>query len=280
MLMEDTIYNENDIRKWHEEFLDNCPKGKFKLMKYIESYKQFYNRGKLDNISIAETSNERMSLKLGDQFPNFFVKTTIGDIDLYNWIGDSWCIFFSHPADFTPVCTTELSRVANLKYEFVRRNVKCIALSCDSIENHLEWIKDLEVYGQCQSEQFFFPIIEDANRILAKRLGMIDCEQYDSKGLPLTARAVFVIDPDKKLKASILYPATTGRNFNEILRLIDGLQLSSRLPVVTPVDWQLGDKVMVSPNVTDEQIKRHLPQGVQIQQGLPSGKNYIRLAEV
>ncbi|CAF3697291.1 unnamed protein product [Rotaria sp. Silwood1] len=200
----------------------------------------------------------------------------------------SWCIFFSHPADFTPVCTTELSRAAKLTSEFARRNVKCIALSCDSIENHHAWIKDLQVYGSlneadgdiCQSAEFPFPIIEDTNRMLAKQLGMIDPEEFDSNGLPLTARAVFIIGPDKKLKASILYPATTGRNFDEILRLLDSLQLSARLPVATPVDWKVGQKVMVPSNVRDEDIKKHLPQGIAIQGGLPSGKIYIRMTEV
>jgi len=228
-----------------------------------------------------------MTMKLGDVFPDFKLTTTIGDIQLHEWLGDKWGIFFSHPADFTPVCTTELSRAAKLAPEFAKRNVKCIALSCDSIENHHTWIKDLQVYGtecnvdKCTSGgEFPFPIIADSDRKLAKQLGMIDPDEFDSKGLPLTARAVFVIGPDKKLKASILYPATTGRSFDEILRLFDSLQLSARLPVATPVDWKAGDKVMVPPSVKDEDVKKHFPQGVEIQGGLPSGKGYIRIAKV
>lgn len=233
-----------------------------------------------------------MSLKLGDQFPNFHLKTTIGEIDLYQWLGEKWGILFSHPADYTPVCTTELSRAAKLSPEFTKRNTKLIGLSCDSIENHRGWIQDLQAYdkniGQCTndkcsiklSNEFPFPIIDDSDRKLAKQLGMIDPAENDTKGLPLTARAVFFIGPDKKVKASLLYPATSGRNFDEILRLLDSLQLSSRLPVATPVDWKLGEKVMVPPNVKDEDVKKHFPQGVQIRTDLPSGKPYIRMTQV
>jgi len=230
-----------------------------------------------------------MSLKLGDQFPDFKLKTTIGDIQLHEWLGDKWGIFFSHPADFTPVCTTELSRAAKLAPEFTRRNVKCIALSCDTVENHMSWIKDLQMYGNpCTGDkctvasagEFPFPIIDDSDRKLAKQLGMIDPDEFDSKGLPLTARAVFVIGPDKKLKASILYPATTGRSFDEMLRLMDSLQLSARLPVATPVDWKVGQKVMIPPSVKDEDVQKHFPQGVEVQGGLPSGKGYIRMTQV
>jgi len=224
-----------------------------------------------------------MSLKLGEEFPNFNLKTTIGEIQLHEWLGDKWGILFSHPADYTPVCTTELSRAAKLAPEFAKRNTKLIGLSCDSIENHHGWIKDLQAYGDNKAEcpgEFAFPIIDDSDRSLAKKLGMIDPAEFDTKGLPLTARAVFFIGPDKKVKASLLYPATTGRNFDEILRLLDSLQLSARLPVATPVDWKLGEKVMVPPNVKDEDIAKHFPQGVQVKKDLPSGKGYIRMAQV
>ncbi|CAF1121706.1 unnamed protein product [Adineta steineri] len=225
-----------------------------------------------------------MTLRLGEQFPNFKLKTTGGDFQLHDWLGDKWGILFSHPADYTPVCTTELSRAAKLAPEFAKRNTKLIGLSCDSIENHHGWIKDLQAYGsnksECTTGDFPFPIIDDSDRKLATQLGMIDPAEFDNKGLPLTARAVFFVGPDKKVKASLLYPATTGRNFDEILRLLDSLQLSARLPIATPVDWKTGDKVMVPPNVKDEDVAKHFPQGVEIKKDLPSGKGYIRMAQV
>ncbi|CAF0893187.1 unnamed protein product [Rotaria sordida] len=223
-----------------------------------------------------------MSLKIGDEFPNFKLKTTIGDIQLYDWLGDKWGILFSHPADYTPVCTTELSRAAKLAPDFAKRNTKLIGLSCDSVENHQGWIKDLQAYDNKDkgSGEFPFPIIDDNDRKLANQLGMIDPAEFDKKGLPLTARAVFFIGPDKKVKASLLYPATTGRNFDEILRLLDSLQLSAKLPIATPVDWKVGEKVMVPPNVKDEDVAKHFPQGVEVRRDLPSGKGYIRMAQV
>ncbi|CAF5072144.1 unnamed protein product, partial [Rotaria sp. Silwood1] len=193
-----------------------------------------------------------------------------------------WGILFSHPADYTPVCTTELSRAAKLSPEFAKRNTKLIGLSCDGLENHHGWIKDLLAYDKKEQSscEFPFPIIDDNDRKLAKQLGMIDPAEFDSKGLPLTARAVFFIGPDKKVKASLLYPATTGRNFDEILRLLDSLQLSARLPIATPVDWKVGEKVMVPPNVKDEDVAKNFPQGVEVRKDLPSGKGYIRMAQV
>ena len=151
---------------------------------------------------------------LGDTFPNFTVQTSEGELELHKFIEGSWCIFFSHPADFTPVCTTELARAAQLAPEFTKRNVKMIALSCDPVDTHKSWIKDIQAYGNLDtSKNFPYPIIDDTSRELAHKLGMIDPDERDSKGMPLTARAVFVIGTDKKLKLSILYPATTGRNF-------------------------------------------------------------------
>ncbi|CAF3687703.1 unnamed protein product [Rotaria sp. Silwood1] len=205
-----------------------------------------------------------MSLKLGDEFPNFTLKTTIGDIQLHNWLGDKWGILFSHPADYTPVCTTELSRAAKLSPEFAKRNTKLIGLSCDGLENHHGWIKDLLAYDKKEQSscEFPFPIIDDNDRKLAKQLGMIDPAEFDSKGLPLTARAQL------------------RRNFDEILRLLDSLQLSARLPIATPVDWKVGEKVMVPPNVKDEDVAKNFPQGVEVRKDLPSGKGYIRMAQV
>ncbi|XP_018329992.1 peroxiredoxin-6 isoform X2 [Agrilus planipennis] len=175
-------------------------------------------------------------VNLGDTFPNFTVNTTVGPIHFHEWIGDSWVVLFSHPADFTPVCTTELARSANLHDEFQCRNVKLIAVSCDSVEAHKHWITDINFVGNIK--EFPFPIISDEKRELAVMLNMIDPDEKDSKGMPLTARAVFVIDPLKKLRLSILYPANVGRNFKEILRVVDALQLSDKHKVATPADWK------------------------------------------
>lgn len=153
-------------------------------------------------------------MNIGDQFPNFKADTTHGQIDFYSWIGnDSWAILFSHPADYTPVCTTELARVAQLVPEFQKRDVKPIALSCDSVESHNGWIKDIKAYGGINFDEFPYPIIDDEKRELAVKLNMLDKDEIGSAGLPLTCRAVFIIDQSKKLRASLLYPATSGRNF-------------------------------------------------------------------
>lgn len=151
---------------------------------------------------------------LGETFPNFTANTNEGEITLHNYIGDSWLILFSHPHDFTPVCTTELARAAQLSDEFEKRNVKMLALSCNDVSMHADWIKDIQSYGKLPADKKFpYPIIDDKSRKLAHLLGMIDPDEIDKEGLPLTARAVFIIGPDKKLKLSILYPASTGRNF-------------------------------------------------------------------
>uniref|UniRef100_A0A7N5JU44 Peroxiredoxin-6 n=1 Tax=Ailuropoda melanoleuca TaxID=9646 RepID=A0A7N5JU44_AILME len=179
-------------------------------------------------------------LLLGDEAPNFEANTTIGRIRFHDFLGDSWGILFSHPRDFTPVCTTELGRAAKLAPEFAKKNVKMIALSVDSVEDHLAWSKDINAYnGQEPTETLPFPIIDDKNRDLAILLGMLDPAEKDEKGMPVTARVVFVFGPDKKLKLSILYPATTGRNFDEILRVITSLQLTAEKRVATPVDWKV-----------------------------------------
>ncbi|CAH0716527.1 unnamed protein product, partial [Brenthis ino] len=155
-----------------------------------------------------------MMLLLGDVFPNFSANTTDGEIDFYEWLGQSWGILFSHPSDFTPVCTTELAKVINLQPEFQKRNVKTIGLSCDSVTSHKEWCKDIKSYGGCtDDDKFPYPLIEDKDRKIAMKLGMIDKDELDAVGMPLTARAVFIIDPNKKFRLSLLYPATTGRNF-------------------------------------------------------------------
>ncbi|XP_046587970.1 peroxiredoxin-6 isoform X2 [Neodiprion virginianus] len=176
---------------------------------------------------------------LGEIFPNFTANSDIGQIKFHEWIGDSWAILFSHPNDFTPVCTTELARVAKLIPEFEKRSVKVIALSCNSVKSHIQWIKDIKAYGEITEANFPYPIIEDESRTIVTALGMLDPDEVDSTGLPVSARSVFIIDPKKKMRLSILYPATTGRNFDEILRVIDSLQLTDKHKVATPVDWKV-----------------------------------------
>ncbi|XP_970660.3 peroxiredoxin-6 [Tribolium castaneum] len=213
-------------------------------------------------------------VNLGDIFPNFSADTTVGPIKFHDWLGDSWGILFSHPADFTPVCTTELARVVQLHSEFAKRGVKVIALSCDSVETHKKWLNDIKMYAGYSMEGFPYPLIADEDRKLATTLQMIDQDEKDSQGIPLTARAVFIIDAKKRMRLSILYPATTGRNFDEILRVIDSLQLTDKHRVATPVDWKPQEHVMVQPTVSDEEVKTLFPQLTIV--ALPSGKNYIR----
>nr|XP_012134780.1 PREDICTED: peroxiredoxin-6 isoform X3 [Megachile rotundata] len=176
---------------------------------------------------------------LGETFPNFVADTQIGQINFHDWLGDSWGILFSHPNDFTPVCTTELARVLKLMPEFKELGVKVIALSCNSVDSHCKWIEDIKAFADVTDKEFPYPIIEDETRKLATLLGMLDPAEVDSNGIPLTARAVFIIDPAKKMRLSILYPATTGRSFDEILRVIKSLQLTEKHKVATPVEWKV-----------------------------------------
>ncbi|XP_071096407.1 peroxiredoxin-6-like [Haliotis cracherodii] len=213
-------------------------------------------------------------VNLGDIFPNFKAETTIGSIDFHEWLGGSWAILFSHPADYTPVCTTELGRVVQLVPEFSKRAVKMIALSCDDVVSHKGWSKDVMAYAK-QSGDFPYPIISDKDRSLAVKLGMVDPAEKDAAGLALTCRAVFIIGPDKKLKLSLLYPATTGRNFAEILRVIDSLQLTASKKVATPVDWESGKPCMVVPSLSNEDAKKLFPNFTKVD--LPSGKEYVRM---
>merc|ERR1712215_307900 len=212
-------------------------------------------------------------IKLGDVVPNFTADTTQGNINFHSWLQDSWAILFSHPADYTPVCTTELGRVQTLSNEFGKRGVKLIAWSCDEVESHGGWIKDIIAYNNL-STGFSYPIIADPKRDVATLYGMMDPDEKDAKGIPLTARAVFIIGPDKKLKLSILYPATTGRNFDEVLRVLDSLQLTAHKKVATPADWKQGGSCMVVPNISKEQAKQMFPQHKVHQ--VPSGKEYLR----
>jgi alkyl hydroperoxide reductase subunit AhpC len=185
-----------------------------------------------------------MSLKLQETAPNFTAQTTEGEIDFYEWAGDDWVVLFSHPADFTPVCTTELGRVAQLQDEFKKRNTKTIGLSVDPLEEHHEWVPDIE---ETQNVTVDYPIIADEDKSIAEAYGMMHPEADDTH----TVRSVFVIDPDKKVRLTITYPAATGRNFDEILRVIDGLQLTDQHQVATPVDWEHGDDVIIVPSLTD-----------------------------
>ncbi len=186
-----------------------------------------------------------MSLHIGDIAPDFKADTTHGPIQFHEWLGDSWGVFFSHPKDFTPVCTTELGAASKLSPEFDRRGVKMIAISVDPRESHLSWISDINETQQCEVN---FPIIADPDKSVANLYDMIHPNANDS----MTVRSVFVIGPDKKIKLTLTYPASTGRNFDEILRVIDSLQLTSKHSVSTPANWKQGDDVIVSMSVSDE----------------------------
>jgi 1-Cys peroxiredoxin 6 len=189
-----------------------------------------------------------------------------------------WTILFSHPADFTPVCTTELGRADTLLDYFSQRGVKMIGISCDSVSSHLDWIKDiLAREGRPEQSDLSFPIIADEDKSIVTKLGMLDPLEKDAGGLAMPARALIVIDSEKKVKLSILYPATTGRNFNEVLRVIDSLQLTADLSLATPVDWQQGDRLIVAPSVKTEDANERF-QGLEIE-NLPSGKEYFRTVE-
>jgi thioredoxin-dependent peroxiredoxin len=195
-----------------------------------------------------------MALRLGDTAPDFTADTTQGSVSFHQWLGDGWGVLFSHPKDFTPVCTTELGRVAKLKAEFDKRNVKVIGLSVDPVASHVEWEKDI---AETQGQEVNFPMIGDPDRKVSDLYDMIHPNANDT----LTVRSVFVIGPDKKVKLIITYPASTGRNFDEILRVIDSLQLTAKYKVATPVDWRDGQDVIIGAAVTDDEAKQLFPQG-------------------
>ncbi len=198
-----------------------------------------------------------MSLHLGDEVPNFTANTTIGTINFYEYLGDSWGVLFSHPADYTPVCTTELGRTAALQEEFAKRNVKVLALSVDPIDKHHGWVNDI---NETQNVNVDFPIIADEDRKVAELYDMI----HPNASATATVRSLFIIGPDKKLKLYITYPASTGRNFFEILRVIDSLQLTANYSVATPANWQEGEDVIVVPAVSTEDAMKKFPKGVKI----------------
>ncbi len=195
-----------------------------------------------------------MTLRLGDTAPDFKAETTDGPISFHDWIGNGWAVLFSHPKDFTPVCTTELGEVARLKPEFAKRNVKVIGLSVDPADSHKAWAEDIR---ETQGHALNFPLIADADRKVSDLYGMIHPNANDT----LTVRSVFVIDPNKKVRLILTYPASTGRNFAEILRTIDSLQLTDTHKVATPVNWQQGDDVIIVPALSDEDAKKRFPDG-------------------
>lgn len=198
-----------------------------------------------------------MSLRLGDIAPNFQAKTTAGDIDFYEFLGNGWGILFSHPADYTPVCTTELGKTALLQEEFAKRNVKVLAVSVDGLEKHQGWIKDINETQNCNVG---FPIIADEDRTVAGLYDMI----HPNASETFTVRSLFVIGPDKKVKLMITYPASTGRNFYEVLRVVDSLQLTANYSVATPADWKHGENVIVVPAVSTEDAIKKFPKGVDV----------------
>jgi len=195
-----------------------------------------------------------MGLQLGDIAPDFNATTTAGEVSFHEWLGDSWGLLFSHPADYTPVCTTELGRTAQLKAAFESRNVRVLAVSVDGLESHNGWIKDI---NETQNTTVEFPIIADEDRKVASLYGMI----HPNADNALTVRSVFVIGPDKKVKLMITYPASTGRNFDEILRVIDSLQLTANYSVATPADWKEGEDVVIAPSISNEEIPERFPKG-------------------
>jgi alkyl hydroperoxide reductase subunit AhpC len=207
-----------------------------------------------------------MAVRIGDEAPNFSVETTEGHVDFHQWKAGSWAILFSHPRDFTPVCTTELGAVAKLKPEFDKRNTKVIGLSVDPLDSHARWAADIkDVTGQTLN----FPLIGDPDKAVANAYDMIHPNASDTA----TVRSVFVISPDNKIKLSLTYPASTGRNFDEILRVLDSLQLTSKFSVATPADWKAGEDVIIVPAVSDEDARKKFPDG------FVAKKPYLRLVK-
>ena len=204
-----------------------------------------------------------MTLKLNDEAPNFTANSTHGDIDFHKWIGDCWAILFSHPKDFTPVCTTELGQVATMEKEFAKRNCKVIGLSVDSVESHFEWEKDIE---ETQDVSVNFPMIGDTDLAVSKLYNMLPADEYgtseDRTALNnSTVRSVIIVGPDKRIKLMLTYPMTTGRNFDEILRVLDSMQLTSTYKVATPANWENGNDVIIVPSVSDEEAREKFPDG-------------------
>jgi alkyl hydroperoxide reductase subunit AhpC len=215
-----------------------------------------------------------MSLRINDTAPNFKADTTKGPIDFHEWVGDQWAVLFSHPKDFTPVCTTELGYMAKIEPEFKKRNAKLIGLSVDPINSHSKWLGDIE---ETQGAKVDYPIIGDADLSVAKLYNMLPAEDTTVEGRTAatnqTVRTVFVVGPDKKIKLMLTYPMTTGRNFDEILRVLDSMQMTAKYKVATPVNWKKGDDVIIAGSVSDEDAKKLFPQGWK------SPKPYLRIVK-
>ncbi|ANH69124.1 peroxiredoxin [Mitsuaria sp. 7] len=204
-----------------------------------------------------------MSLRINDIAPNFTAKTTQGEIDFHQWIGDSWAVLFSHPKDFTPVCTTELGYMAKIEPEFTKRNAKLIGLSIDPVESHAKWAADIE---ETQGSKVNYPMIGDTDLAVAKLYNMLPAEEPGTSdgrtaAANATVRSVFIVGPDKKIKLTLTYPMTTGRNFDEILRVLDSIQLTAKHRVATPVNWKHGDDVIIAGSVSDDEAKTIYPEG-------------------
>jgi len=208
-----------------------------------------------------------MTLRIGDIAPDFKTETTTGPIQFHKWIGNSWAFFFSHPADFTPVCTTEMGRTAQLNDQFTAKNVKPIGLSTDSVAEHIKWISDVD---DTQNTTLTFPIVADPELKIAKLYDMIHSEQSATEAV----RSVFIIDPNKKIRLTMTYPMNVGRNFDEILRVIDALQLADAKQIATPADWRPGEKVIIPPSISNEDAKDIFPQG------WDEIRSYLRLTDV
>ena len=216
-----------------------------------------------------------MSLRINDTAPNFTAKTTQGTIDFHDWIGGNWAILFSHPKDFTPVCTTELGYMAKIEPEFTRRNAKLIGLSIDPVDSHGKWAADIE---ETQGAKVNYPIIGDTELAVAKLYNMLPAEEAGTAegrtaATNATVRSVFIVGPDKKIKLMLTYPMTTGRNFDEILRVLDSMQLTAKFKVATPVNWKNGDDVIIAGSVTDDEAKKLFPGGWQ------APKPYLRVVK-
>ncbi|RWR94400.1 1-Cys peroxiredoxin [Cinnamomum micranthum f. kanehirae] len=217
-------------------------------------------------------------LTIGDTIPNLEVNTTHGKFKIHDLVGDGWAIIFSHPGDFTPVCTTELAKMAQYLEEFEKRGVKLLGLSCDDLQSHTEWIKDIEAFtgSGCKVR---YPIVADPNREIIKQLNMVDPDEKDSNGNSLPSRALHIVGPDKKVKLSFLYPASTGRNMDEVLRAVESLLKAAKHKVATPCNWKPGDPVVISPGVSNEKAKEMFPHGFETV-NLPSKKDYLRFTNV
>tara|TARA_Y100000588_G_scaffold90964_2_gene98081 strand:- start:1037 stop:1825 length:789 start_codon:yes stop_codon:yes gene_type:complete len=237
------------------------------------TYKRSEDGAPTPKCSQGTTKEDMMALRINNEAPDFTAETTEGTIQFHDWIGDGWAILFSHPKDFTPVCTTELGYMAGLKPEFDKRNCKILGLSVDGIDDHSKWMRDIE---ETQGHAITYPLVGDQELKIAKAYDMLPADAGDSSegrtpADNATVRSVFIIGPDKKVKAMLTYPMSTGRNFDEVLRLLDSCQLTARHQVATPVNWRQGEDVIIVPAVSDEQAKEKYPDGWK------SPKPYIRI---